>query len=277
MGTRIHPTTPRPAFAVLRRLVLATSLLLLSATGCATRPAPRVPPFRFDRDTFAFPNETFWVYHDDPATGRMTHENREPRPDFAHRCFVVVRSAKQFQLHARFDPAAPVASDSEYRRIVRRIVRRSTRTASPEAERIRVPGYADLRAFSAGQERVVKDELGPAWQSYVQRGHWRMVMPFSRDHQERTADTLAAKAADHTPVAVHVVDFPGLTINHALLVFGVSSTPETMRFQAYDPNDSSVPVLLEYDRATHTFSLARTPYYRGGPLKVYEVYRSWWY
>ena len=36
----------------------------------------------------------------------------------------------------------------------------------------------------------MKVECGGAWRSYVLRSHWRMVLPLSRAHQERTAARL---------------------------------------------------------------------------------------
>ncbi|MDO8348655.1 MAG: hypothetical protein Q7T30_00345, partial [Planctomycetota bacterium] len=205
----------------------AAALLLLGvalACGCSSRfptSSSSPGPFTFEHDTFAFANQTYWVYQQDPATGRMSHLDRNPPPDFAHRCFVLVRAAREFKLHARFDPAAPPASEHDYRDAVRRIVRRSSRHPTAPADRVVIPGYPDLRSFSAAHEQWIQDEVGGAWQSYVQRGHWRMVLPFPDSHRERTARNLAAAAAAGSPTAVHVVDFPGLAINHALLVYGV--------------------------------------------------------
>lgn len=251
---------------------------ILTFVGCAApKPEAAVRPFRFEHDTFAFANQTFWVYGEDPLTGRMTHVDREPRPDFAHRCFVLVRAAKEFHGHARFDPTAPVADEAEYRRLVRRVVAKSSRRVSDKARRVVIPGYPDLRSFSAAQEKAVKAEVGGPWQSYVQRGHWRMVFPFRRSHRERIAETLARRAASGAPLVVHVVDFPSLAINHALLIYGVEPAPEGYRFVTYDPNEPTRPLDLTYSHATARFEMPRTPYFRGGTIDVYEVYRSAWY
>lgn len=262
-------------------LLAALAFLVLAGAGCASRkpiPAPRA--FDFQRDTFAFPNQTFWVYRRDPETGRMTHEDRVPRPTFAHRCFVVVRAAREFQLHARFDPDAPRATPGEYRRLVRRIVGRSSRRASAEEDRVVIPGFADLRSFSAAFPEPIQDRMGGPWQSYVQRGHWRMVFSFGPDHQEREANLLAAHLSGGAPVipaVLHIVRFPALTINHALLAYAVESTPEEHRFRVYDPNDPAEPLVLTFDRRTRCFDFPATPYFVGGRVDVYEVYRSAWY
>src|SRR5690349_6757877 len=77
--------------------------------------------FRFDRDTFAFAHGLVWQYRFDPVTGAMTTFRTEPPPTYYHRCFVMVRSARQFFYHARFEPNQPVADDETYRRLIRQI------------------------------------------------------------------------------------------------------------------------------------------------------------
>jgi len=52
----------------------------------ALRPPRR---FEFERDSFAFPNKLVWEYHFDAASGQTTFSKREPKPDYAHRCFVL--------------------------------------------------------------------------------------------------------------------------------------------------------------------------------------------
>ena len=81
--------------------------------------------FEFERDTFAFPNELVWEYHFDAATGTTAARRRVPAPDYALRCFVLVRAARQFLYHACFDPAAP-------RRCRRRLPPAGPRGAGPQ-------------------------------------------------------------------------------------------------------------------------------------------------
>src|SRR5580765_6236576 len=78
--------------------------------------------FEFDRDSFAFANELIWEYRFEPATGQTLYTRRKPRPDYAHRCFVLTRAARQFLYHARFDPDRPVAGEETYCRLIRNIV-----------------------------------------------------------------------------------------------------------------------------------------------------------
>ena len=43
----------------------------------------------------------------------MNFRPREPKPDYAHRCFVLARAARQFLYHARFDAEHESASDED--------------------------------------------------------------------------------------------------------------------------------------------------------------------
>lgn len=251
-------------------------LLLVGLTGCSTLKQGAIGdrPFTFSDDTFAYANELLWEYQVDPATRQTITHRREPRPDYALRCFVMVRSARQFFQHARFDPSQPMTNAATYCRLVRRVFARSPRAPTSEERRIVMPGFANLREFSRAHERLLKTESGGAWPSYFQRGHWRMVFPFSRHHQERTAKQLSKAIAQNRAAAVHVVRFPKLTINHALLLYGRVETASEIKFLAYDPNDPKQPTILKYDRLTRNFDLPPNPYFAGGRVDVYEIYHA---
>ena len=165
--------------------------------------------FDFHRDTFAFRNNLVWEYTFDPRTGAASvRRNTDPDRDYSHRCFVVVRSVRQFFYHAAFLPEQPPCSSDEYRRRIRAVVGRSPRIPSAEDERIHFPGYDCLRAFSAAHEMLLKENCGGAWQSYFLRSHWRMIFPISRRHQEREAARLSAGLqAGRIPI-LHAVRFP---------------------------------------------------------------------
>lgn len=199
-------------------------------------------PFEFARDTFAFANELWWEYQPDPRTGRMTFRPRHPPPTYAHRCFVLVRAARQFHYHATFAPTAPMASDGEYARLVRAVLRRNPRRPSPLARRVTLPGFAGLREFSTAREPLVKAHCGSAWQSYFLRSHWRMVFPLSRRHQATTANRLATALARGDVPVLHLVRFPQLTINHGVLAFGCSAAGNDLDFEVYDPNLSLIHI-----------------------------------
>jgi len=237
---------------------------------CSVEAATR--SFAFFRDTFAFRNELIWEYLIDEKTGAVTTRKNEPRPTYAHRCFVVVRSAKQFFLHARFDPSQPECSDSEYAEKIRAIAKSHVDIPSSDRDRIVFPGFSSLREFSAAHENLLKANLGGAWQSYINKRHWRMIFPFTQRSIAAEARLLADRAEKgHTPV-VHVFRFPQLTINHALLIFGVEQTAAGLTFTTYDPNLPAGPSTLHYIAKENRFDLPRNIYWAGGMVHVYETY-----
>jgi len=254
----------------------AILLLLAFVVGCASPrhiPVASNRPFNFQTDTFAFPNELTWTYEYD-AQGKWTTHTRKPKPDYSQHCFVIARSTRQFYLNARFDASEPVADQATYRRLIQRVVSSNPRKGRSDIEKIVIPGFPNLRSFSQAQENLLKAECGPAWQSYVQRGHWRIVFPFSRRHQQNTARVLLAEIAYGRPVVVHLVRFPQLTINHALVVFGAKEEKNEIQFLAYDPNRPAEPRVLNYDRASRTFLFAPNDYFPGGRVDVYQVYHK---
>ena len=112
-----------------RPLILLLAVLLLAGSGCASRSpqAGSSRPFDFTRDTFAYTNELVWAYSIDPETKEQSWHLRNQSPEYSHHCFVMVRSARQFWWHARFDPARPTADETTYRRLVEEVIRRSDR------------------------------------------------------------------------------------------------------------------------------------------------------
>lgn len=269
-------TSPCASHFAPQRMVagLALCLCLAFLMGCAS--APRMAgsrPFRFEADTFTYANEVKVEYAYD-AQGRWRGHARQPKPDYTLQCFVVARSARQFFQHARFDPALPKATEADYRRLVQRVVSTSPRRDLAESAKVTIPGYANLREFSRDHERMLKKECGSFWQSYFQRGHWRVVFPFSRGHQEIMAARLVEAIRENRPPILHVINFPNLRINHAVLLYEVQETVEAIRFATYDPNSSQQPAWLIFHRANRTFSLPTNTYFQGGEVDVYEVYRK---
>lgn len=235
--------------------------------------APR--RFVFERDSFAFANELLWAYRLSPETGKMTFSRRVPKPGYALRCFVLVRAARQFLYHARFDPQADVAEDAVYRRLARAVVTRNPRRTASPPEQIVIPGFAGLRAFSAARPALLKEACGGAWRSYVLRSHWRMVFFISRRHQQRTAASLAGALRQGFSPIVHLVKFPALSINHGMLLFDVAASGAGWVFSAYDPNDPQQPATIMFDNAARQFSLPANAYWPGGALNIIEIFAGW--
>ena len=264
------------ALGILLPPLLLLLLVVLVLSGCATAPVAGTVAarrFAFEQDTFAYANELVWEYRFDER-GRWTSRPRVPEPDYTHHCFVVARAAKQFFAHARFEPDRPAPDAATCRRLVRQVMARCPSRISPEDWRIVIPGYANLRQFSAAHEALLKAECGGAWRSYFQHGHWRMIWPFSRRHQARMAEQMVAELEHNRPAVVHLVCFPSLKINHAVLLFDCSQSDGEIRFATYDPNAPGRPVTLTYNRGTRSFSLPQNFYFPGGRVDVYEIYRS---
>lgn len=251
--------------------------LLVGAGCCSCPPAPNAPrPFAFGRDTFAFANELRWEYSFN-TEGQWVGTPRKPAPDYSNHCFVLARAAKQFFWNATFAPDLPRTTAGQYRHLIRKVLRSSPRRPAPAEKRILIPGYPDLSTFSADWEAAIKEASGGGWRSYVQLGHWRMIFPFSKGHQKSMALRLARAARTGSPVVVHLVDFPGLRINHAIVVFGLEETREKLFFEAYDPNEPWLSRWLTYDQRAETFRYPTNDYFPGGRIKVYDVYCSPWY
>lgn len=256
-------------------LTLMSLALLLS--GCAAQRSARTGfdrPFAFQQDSFAYPNELLWEYHVDAASGKTVHTRKEPPAQYKLHCFVVANSARQFFLHARFDPARPMADDKTYRQLIKKVTSRSPRKVSAPDEKISIPGYANLYTFSQAQESLLKSECGGAWQSYFQRGHWRMIFPFPRSHQERIARQLLESLKRNRPPIVHLVRFPSLSINHAVLLFAAEETATEIQFAIYDPNFPERPGRLSYHREERRFYFPPNPSFAGGRVDAYEVYHA---
>lgn len=236
-----------------------------------------IRPRRFDfaRDSFAFANELLWEYQSDTITGKTIFRKREPKPDYAHRCFVLVRAARQFLYHARFAGDQKTVGAEAYRNLIRQVVARDPRKPPKSTAQIVIPGFASLREFSTGREQLLKAGCGGAWQSYVLRSHWRMVFPISRPHQALTAENLAAALVQGLSPIVHLVTFPRLTMNHGMILFEVTTAAEKLVFSCYDPNDPRCPAQLTFDRRSQSFFLPANSYWAGGKLNVIEIFRSW--
>ena len=187
-------------------------------------------------------------------------------------CAGVVRAARQFLVHARFDPTAPPLDAEANLALARAVLARDPRVTVPRDPPIVIPGYADLRSFSAAHEAALKDELLHDWRSVLPRGDWRIVVPFSPSSQARTAEALFRDVRAGTPALVRVFRFPVMTINHAVLLFAAEERDGDLAFQAYDPNDASSPITVTFDRAGKTFLFPQRHYFNGGPVQVYEIY-----
>jgi hypothetical protein len=230
----------------------------------------------FGQDTFAFTNELVWSY-EFSTNGTLRTRKIEPPPRSPHRCFPMARSAREFFYHARFAPELPKVDEAAYARLVRQVVGRNSRCRSEAKERIIIPGYTNLFSFSAEHEPILRKFCGGAAASYLQRGNWRMVFPISSKREGHIAQRLVNEIYEGELPIVHIYRFPDVRLNHALLLFEVESDQTGWIFNAYDPNDPGHAATLKFEHESGAFFLERNRYFAGGSVRVYEVYRGWFY
>ncbi|PTY01680.1 hypothetical protein DB346_11655 [Verrucomicrobia bacterium LW23] len=279
--------------------LIAAAAALFCLTPLASTAAPD-RAFSPQRDTLAFCNETVWHYSDgkavsrpDPAAhGKGTAARPAGAESYNRRCFVMSRGVMQFWKFARFEPSRPKVSEKEYAALVRRVARISVwRNALPRGERIVIPGYANLRAFSAAQGRAIRANLGLGWPTYFRPGNLALPFKPSAADQRRLAAELRAQLGRGEPAILWLANFPSLNINHAVIAYSVkdlrkggttsAATPRDFQLAIYDPNldptaPGAAPTLLRWNSAHGTFSFSKTFYFPGGPVSVRHVFTSSW-
>ena len=174
---------------------LASVVAWLSAVAISATPARAVEPnFRFDRDTFAFANQTVFEYHDGHASLRK--KSTVKRDAYNRHCFVLCRTAMQFKKFARVR--------SQGRSLGRYAVgcSRSCRDtpsgvgrAIAENQRIVFPGYKNLREMSEARRELLQLNIGHGWPSYFRIGNARMIFQEGSGYQEKTHNRLNAALA----------------------------------------------------------------------------------
>jgi hypothetical protein len=250
---------------VSRRLLPFLACAFLAATARGER------PFDVRRDTFSFANETVFAYDVD-AGGTLHIGPKDKPPAYAHRCFVMSRAVIQFHRFAHFAPEQRRVSREEYARLVRRLSRIPVWSTGPR-ERIVVPGFRDLRDFSATFPTVLQEHLGAWFPSYVRVGNYRMAMGHLRSGQAAASRWLADSIGKGKLCAVYLARFPRM--NHCVVVYSARPEPSgDIHFLIYDPNYPGQPASLDYLAAERSFSLAKRWYFPGGRVNLMRVYIS---
>jgi hypothetical protein len=251
------------------RLFLLAVLLTVWVSGCASvapmdvvvqRPAAAAS-LRFGVDTFAFANES--------------RSNNPGKPDlYANYCFVMARGVTQFQRFARFDERSPRVAREEYVSRIRQVVSHSPwEDPLPAADRVVIPGYASLYAFSREQEAAVKEGLVGRFWTLVHWTNWRVVFPFPRWQQERVAREAMAELQGGRAVQLLVTNFPTWELNHTVVAYAYGLDPTgNVRFTVYDPNDPREPGRVTFDRAERRFEASRLYDTHPGPIRAFRMY-----
>ncbi len=251
------------------RSVLAS---LLAGVGCVSSPpAEPGPPFVFPDESLAFANELISAYEQGPD-GHLRMVPREVPAEYGQNCVAMIRAARLFHAHAHFDATLPRASEAIYRERIEAVLASDPRQKRPGGNFIVIPGYENLYAFSQGEKALLQILIDDRWGAYLQRGNWRMILPFSRAQQARSAESLLAGVRRGDPPVVHVIRFPKIDINHMVLVYAAEETPDSIFFEFYDPNYPGDHLRMRYDRARRTFEFERDDFFSGGAVRAYEVY-----
>ncbi|HEV8472686.1 MAG TPA: hypothetical protein VGR82_07930 [Methylomirabilota bacterium] len=250
---------------------LAAVVLAVVTAACASAPArpaalppaAAVPGFAIADDTFAFRNEI-----------RARHPGATDL--YANYCFVLARAVRQFHQFARFDAGAPRVAPEEYVRRVRAVGARAPWQPSlPAAERVVIPGYPSLRAFSAAQETAVKEGLGARFWTLVHWTNWRTTMPVPDGHQEAVLHEVIAELAAGRLVQLLVTNWPKPELNHTVVAYGYLLRPAGAELTVWDPNDLSGPGTVMFDARADRFVAAHVYETRPGPIRVFRMYYSW--
>lgn len=235
--------------------------------------------FRFNRDTFAFANETVFEYWDGLAHLRKPSATENQPRSYTRRCFVMSRAAMQFHKFARFDPHGAPLDDRTLAERVRTITRRPAwGEALPADRRIVFPGYANLRVMSRTRSRILQDNIGIGWTTYLRFGNIRIFYEHSRKYQEGTHVNLNAALARGELFVAYLSTFPNLSINHAVLVYArkpaspSAKTAAIERYVVYDPNHAEAPREITWSPTDRAFAFQKDWDFVGGFVRVYQVY-----
>jgi hypothetical protein len=242
------------------------------ATACASAVPPppsaggghaAVPAFSFATDTFAFRNDI-----------RSRNPHREDL--YANYCFVLARGLRQFFTFARFDAAASRLSHAQYVERVRAIVSRPPWAEPvPMDDRIVIPGYPDLRAFSRGEEAAVKAGLGGRFWTWVHWTNWRVTFPVTRGHQAGVAREIMQELEAGRLVQLLVTNWPKPELNHTVVAYAYRATPDGVEFTVWDPNDPDTPGVMTFQHEAGRFEATRLYDTERGAIRAFRMYFSW--
>jgi hypothetical protein len=233
--------------------------------------------FRFDRDTFAFANQTVFEYHEGhPSLRRGAATKRDA---YNRHCFVLCRTAMQFKKFARFDPSSAPLDDTSLATRIRAVTHRTAWAEPlPEDQRIVFPGYKNLREMSEARRELVQGTIGHGWPSYFRISNARMMFQQSARYQGKTHARLNEALARGQVFVGFLTTYPRLSINHSVLVYkqkSFSPNPGVERYLVYDPNHAESPRELTWSPHTRSFSYQKDWDFVGGFVRVYQVYSKW--
>jgi hypothetical protein len=251
-----------------RIAVVVLALVTAACASASARPIARpaaasVPAFHFADDTFSFPN---MVRARDPHRADL----------YANYCFVLARALRQFHQFARFELSAPRVGSEEYARRVRAVTSRPPwEPPLPAAERVVIPGFANLRELSAAEEAAVKAGLGGRLWTWVHWSNWRVTMPVPDGHQAAVLDQVRDEVASGRLVQLLVTNWPKQELSHTVVVYGYRDVADGVELAVWDPNDPSAPGAVLFETRNDRFVSSRVYDTSVGPIRVFRMYYSW--
>ncbi|KAF0175142.1 MAG: Uncharacterized protein FD161_3454 [Limisphaerales bacterium] len=213
---------------------------------------------------FDFATDTLAVRAAEPA-GMQT---QEALASLALRGHVDAAVARQFFLHAGFDPAQPPPSNERRIALVREVLGRKADAASSAERRVVIPGYANLNEFSRLQGHLLRAE---SWLVCPCQGRAPMVMKAlggSGAQKNAAASELAGSLGANRPVLVRLYRHHALKYDRSLLLFRAEEQDGEVRFAGYDPAAPKQPVQLSFNRASRAFALSDDAAASGPALAV---------
>lgn len=274
---KVKLSLPRFAFDVMfgtRGKSVGACWLCVFAVVAVARAAATSSEFRFDRDTFAFANQTVFEYHEGHASLRKSSSTK--RDAYNRHCFVMSRTAVQFKKFARFEPRSAPLDDASLAARIRDLTRQPTWTEPlPDNQRIVFPGYKDLKDMSKARRELVQLNIGHGWPSYFRISNVRMMFEDGASYQERTHRQLNATLGRGELFVAFLTTYPRFSINHSVLIYKLKSSspnPGVDHYLVYDPNHPEAPRNLSWSTRDRSFSYEKDWDFVGGPVRVYQVY-----
>ena len=238
------------------------------------RAAGAASEFRFDRDTFAFANQTVFEYHEGHASLRKASAKKQDA--YNRHCFVMCRTAAQFKKFARFEPRSTPLDDASLATRIQAVTRQAAWTEPlPENQRIVFPGYKDLKEMSTARRELVQLNIGHGWPSYFRISNARMMFQDGTGYQKRTHALLNATLARGDLFVAFLTTYPRFSINHSVLIYKLKSSspnPGVDHYLVYDPNHPESPRDLTWSARDRSFSYQKDWDFVGGSVRVYQVY-----
>jgi hypothetical protein len=259
-----EPVPSDPLLACMQRMECDESI------GPVWSPKTR---FNWQKDTLAFPNDTFYKDGRDETCAIQQRPDGYP-PIYMHRCFVLARAVIQFHKFARFDPSLPKISEEEYVALVRHVSRIPTwwPAFSPD-HAIVIPGYKNLRDFSSARQCLVQRNIGWWLITYFRVGNWRMIFPSIEAMRPVAAEKIMARLDRGELQAVYLSVFPRM--NHCVVIYDYSRLQNgDIVFWNYDPNYHNTSSWLVYDAKDRDFILQKRWFFPGGHVNLMRVYIS---